>query len=97
MVHRLWGVRVWVWMWWHFRHDAWNVRVGSPWWAQPREPSQRGVWKQACPPPPPSGVAMDPSPVSLFCSIALSSLLCLWDIGRQPMGRRQLRPDFSHW
>ena len=34
----------------HLRHDAWNVRVGSFWWAQPREPNS-GEGGQAYPPP----------------------------------------------
>ena len=37
----------------HLRYDAWNVRVGSLWWAQPGEPNRGGggLRNRLAPPP----------------------------------------------
>ena len=50
----------------HLRYDAWNVCLGSLWWAQPRVPKRGGAWKAGLEGPPP-GVAMDPRPCHRAC------------------------------
>ena len=54
----------------HWRYGAWNVRVRSLWWAQPREPDKGGGGLGnrlgAASPPPRLELQWTPGPVSTW-------------------------------